>query len=147
MPKHKVKEIYIKNIQYAAEELAKHDLTLLIEPINHFDIPNYFLGTVTEAVAIIKRVNRPNVKLQFDFYHVQKIQGNLLATFEQYFQMIGHVQIADVPGRHQPGTGEINYQRILEFLEELNYRGFVGLEYIPKVTSDTSFTWLKGGES
>lgn len=147
IPMQKAKEIFIKNIQYAADELAKHDLTLLIEPINNFDIPNYYLGTVTEAVAIIERVNRQNVKLQFDFYHVQKIQGNLLATFKKYFHMIGHVQIADVPGRHQPGTGEINYQRVLEFLEEINYRGFIGLEYNPKVTSDKSFSWLKGGAS
>lgn len=143
IPSHKVKEVYIKNITYAAKKLATHELTLLIEPINQKDIPNYYLSSIKEAAEILQEVNLPNVKLQFDFYHMQKIQGDLISTFENYFDQIGHVQIADVPGRHQPGTGEINYKNVLSFLDKVGYNGYIGLEYTPLGKSEDSFKWIK----
>jgi len=141
LDRQRAKEVYIDNLQYAAEKLAQHGLTLLIEPINPYDMPGYFLTDIREAAEIIEEVGMPNVKLQYDFYHMQRMQGNLIATFQAYFSLIGHVQIADVPGRHEPGTGEIHYERIFQFLQSCGYTGAVGLEYIPKTTSEASFAW------
>ncbi|MGJ7921614.1 hydroxypyruvate isomerase family protein [Neobacillus sp. LXY-4] len=135
--------IYLENLKYAAELMAQENLTLLIEPLNPFDMPGYFLTDIEEAVEIINEIGKPNVKLQLDFYHVQRIQGNLIATYERYFDRIGHIQIADVPGRHQPGTGEIHYERVLKAVFDKCYKGFVGLEYIPLGKSEDSFTWIK----
>jgi len=143
--KDEAKETFMKNIRYAAEKMAVHNMTLLIEPINPFDMPGYFLSDIDEAVSLITELNLPNVKLQYDFYHMQRIQGNLLTTFEKYKNVIGHVQIADVPGRHQPGTGEINYRNVFQFLEKNSYNGFIGLEYIPSGKSENSFNWLREG--
>lgn len=149
LDRQKAREVYVQNIRYAASKMANYGLTLLIEPINSFDMPGYFLSDIHQAVHILEDVSLPNVKLQFDFYHIQRTQGNLLSTFQRYFDVIGHVQLADVPGRHQPGTGEINYQRVFEFLKALEYKGFIGLEYTPKEKSEESFDWLstigKGG--
>ncbi|WP_075981662.1 hydroxypyruvate isomerase family protein [Bacillus massilinigeriensis] len=141
--KEMARKTYIKNLKFAAEKFAEHNLTLLIEPINREDMPGYFLTDIIEAVHIIEEVAEPNLKLQYDFYHIQKIKGNLLSTFEQYFHLIGHVQIADVPGRHQPGTGEINYNRVFEFILEKHYPGFIGLEYTPLGESEESFDWVQ----
>ncbi|WP_077213330.1 2-oxo-tetronate isomerase [Bacillus dakarensis] len=135
-------DLYIKNIQYAAEKMAEHDITILIEPINTFDMPGYFLCSAEQAVKLLNKIDCHNVKIQFDFYHIQRIQGNLLSTFEQMIDKIGHVQIADVPGRHQPGTGEVQYENIFRAVKELGYDGHIGLEYIPKGKSEESFTWL-----
>lgn len=137
--------VYLKNLQFAGNELAKHGITLLIEPINRNDIPGYYLKDIHLAKAILEEVNLPNVKLQFDFYHMERIHGNPLALFQQYADCIGHVQIADVPGRHQPGTGEMDYYEIFHYLQSA-YQGYIGLEYTPSGNSEDSFSWLKGGE-
>jgi hydroxypyruvate isomerase len=138
------REIYLQNLKYAAAEMAQYNRTLLIEPLNPFDVPGYFLTDLGEAAKIIDEVGMPNVKLQFDFYHIQKVQGNLLSTFQKYFDRISHVQIADVPGRNQPGTGEIHYQNVIHALKKWGYAGFIGLEYTPKGKSEDSFKWLEG---
>ncbi|PLS16169.1 hydroxypyruvate isomerase [Bacillus sp. M6-12] len=140
--KKEAREIYLENLTYAASLMAKQNLSLLIEPINSFDMPGYFLSDIEEANSILSEVNMPNVKLQFDFYHIERIHGNLLANFKRYKDVIGHVQIADSPGRHQPGTGSIDYQRVFEFLKEVEYKGLIGLEYTPKGNSENSFEWL-----
>ncbi|TWI55257.1 hydroxypyruvate isomerase family protein [Halalkalibacter nanhaiisediminis] len=140
--KEQVRDVFINNIKYAAAKMAEHDLTLLIEPINTFDIPGYFLNDLHEAVHIIKEVHSPNVKLQFDFYHIQRTYGHTLTLFERYTHLIEHVQIADVPGRYQPGTGEMDYQEIFDLLHNLHYEGFIGLEYSPKGKSEESFNWM-----
>ncbi|MFB6467086.1 hydroxypyruvate isomerase family protein [Cytobacillus sp. Hz8] len=134
---------YIENLKFAAQKCNEFELTLLIEPINQEDMPNYYLSDLQDAADIIEEVGEPNLKLQFDFYHIQKTKGNLLSNFEKYFEKIGHVQIADVPGRHEPDTGEIHYKRVLEYLEEQKYEGYIGLEYTPKSSSLESFEWLK----
>ncbi|RFU70913.1 hydroxypyruvate isomerase [Peribacillus saganii] len=137
------KEVFIDNLTYAASKMAKHNLTLLIEPINVFDMPGYFLADLEEANSILAEVNMPNVKLQFDFYHIQRIHGNLLENFKRFYDMVGHVQIADFPGRHQPGTGSIDFKRIFEFFKEIEYKGLIGLEYTPREISGNSFDWLR----
>lgn len=135
------RETFIKNIHYAATHVGKHNITLLIEPINSFDIPGYFLNNLHLAVEIIKEINLPNVKLQFDFYHIQRIHGNSLSLFNKYADVIRHVQVADVPGRHEPGTGEMNYRTIFDHLRA-SYEGNIGLEYFPLTKSEDSFGWL-----
>jgi hydroxypyruvate isomerase len=139
-----VREVYLKNLQFAGTEMAKHGITLLIEPINLYDMPGYFLQDIYQAIAILDDVALPNVKLQFDFYHMERIHGNSLDAFKQYANVIGHVQIADVPGRHQPGTGKMDYGAIFQYLNG-TYEGYIGLEYTPKGKSEASFGWL-GGE-
>lgn len=136
-------ETFKENVRYCAEQFGERGLTVLLEPINTYDMPNYFLSNVELAIEILDELALPNVKLQFDFYHMQRIQGELINTFKKYKDRIGHVQIADNPGRHEPGTGEINYDNIFRMLAEEGYDGFIGLEYIPKDNSENSLSWLR----
>lgn len=137
------KTIYLQNIRYAAEKFAAHDITLLIEPINPIDMPGYFLHNLHEAIEIIDEIALANVKLQYDFYHIQQIHGNLIRNFRSYFNKIGHIQIADTPGRGEPGTGEINYENIFKAIKAEGYKGHIGLEYTPSGRSKDSFNWMK----
>ncbi|HEY8347275.1 MAG TPA: hydroxypyruvate isomerase [Symbiobacteriaceae bacterium] len=133
----------VENVRYAADALAEAGLQLVVEPINHFDIPGFFLNTVQQAAQLIDEVGRPNVAIQFDVYHVQREEGNITPTLRQYFNKIGHIQVADNPGRHQPGTGEINYPFIFRELDRLGYQGYVAGEYIPEPSTLQSLDWLK----
>ncbi|WP_147534803.1 hydroxypyruvate isomerase family protein [Bacillus marasmi] len=146
IPPHADKELsrktYIDNLTYAAVQMEPHQLTLLIEPINQLDMPGYFLNNINDAARIIDEINLQNLKLQFDFYHIQRSQGNLLSTYAQFFDKVEHIQIADVPGRHQPNTGEIHYQHVLAEIIQSGYKGYIGLEYIPLGKSEESFTWI-----
>lgn len=135
------REVYIKNLRFAAEAMKKYGLTLLIEPINPFDMPNYYLSNLYQAAEILEVVDRENVKLQFDFYHIERVHGNSLTLFKEFAGLIGHVQIADVPGRHEPGTGRMDYKAVFQYLAD-TYDGFIGLEYTPNGKSDESFGWL-----
>jgi hydroxypyruvate isomerase len=136
-------ECALKNLQWAASQAAQENITLLIEPLNTFDFPNYFLSTTKQALDIIDLVNKSNVSLQYDIYHSQMSEENLINTLTQHMNQIGHIQIADVPGRHQPGTGEIRFEPIFSTLEMLEYGGFVGLEYVPVTTTEESLVWLR----
>ncbi|MBU8919788.1 TIM barrel protein [Bacillus sp. FJAT-29953] len=138
------KDIYLENLHYAGTEMAKHGLTVMIEPINKFDMPGYFLSDIHQAKEILDTLGLPNIKLQFDFYHIQRIHGNPLAFFQQYADVVGHIQIADVPGRNQPGAGEMDYQSIFQYLND-TYQGYIGLEYTPLGKSQDSFEWLRAG--
>ena len=135
--------ILVENVRYAAELLNKHGLRLLVEPINHFDIPGFFLNRTEDAVKLIERVGMPNVFVQYDVYHAQREEGELTATIRRYKEKIAHIQIADNPGRHQPGTGEINYQFLFKEIDTLGYKGYIGLEYVPLGDSNSSFSWIK----
>jgi hydroxypyruvate isomerase len=139
--------VLVENLRFAAKELAKAHLELMIEPINSYDIPGFFLTGTSQALDLIERVGEPNIKIQYDIYHMQRMQGEILGTFRQIKPKIGHIQIADNPGRHQPGTGELNYRRIFAALEEGNYQGYVGLEYIPLGTTEDSLEWLRSLKS
>jgi hydroxypyruvate isomerase len=135
----------VENLREAAGPAAQIGLMLTIEPLNVFDFPQFFLRRTEEAVQILRDVDRPNVKLQFDCYHVQITQGNLTDSFMAHLPDIGHVQIADVPGRHEPGTGEISYPFVLRTIGESPYNGYVGLEYRPTTNTEDSLAWLPRG--
>ncbi len=135
-------EILVDNLIFAADVLAAHGLTLVIEAINRFDIPGFLLHRAEQVDKIIEAVERPNVAIQFDVYHAQREQGDITATLRAHIGRIGHIQVADNPGRHQPGTGEINYPFVFAELDRLGYDGFVGLEYVPAPNTATSLAWL-----
>jgi hydroxypyruvate isomerase len=131
------------NVKFAAQALAKHDLRLVVEACNHFDIPGFFLNRTDQALAILEAAGEPNAFLQYDVYHAQREEGELVATLRKQLPRIGHIQIADNPGRHQPGTGEINFPFLFQELDRLGYPGYVGLEYVPDPDSRSSFGWIK----
>lgn len=132
---------YLSNLRYAAGEVAKVGRELLIEPINSRDMPGYFLSRQGQAMAALAAVGADNLKLQFDLYHCQIMEGDLIGHLERQFERIGHVQIAGVPGRHEPDVGEIHYPAILERLESLGYRGWVGCEYRPAGATREGIGW------
>lgn len=136
------RETYIKNVRYAARELAKHGCMLLIEPINPRDIPGYFLNSQVEGHAIRAAVGESNVKVQMDFYHAQIVEGDLAMTFRKHFDGIGHVQIASVPDRNEPDDGEVNYRYLFRLLDELGYDGWVGCEYRPRGRTEDGLGWM-----
>ncbi len=126
-----LRQTFVANLKFAAAELKKANLKLLIEPINTYDIPGFFLNRTAQAIAIMDEVGSDNMFLQYDVYHAQRTEGELAATIEKHLARIAHVQIADNPGRHEPGTGEINYPFLFAHLARIGYRGFVGCEYKP----------------
>ncbi|MGB9149787.1 MAG: 2-oxo-tetronate isomerase [Burkholderiales bacterium] len=136
-------KIYVGNLRFAAEQLAKHDLTLLIEPINTFDMPGYFLNTQAEAFSICQQVGAPNIKMQMDIYHMQMMGEDLEVNIRRFLPHVGHIQIASVPGRHEPDAGEIDYPNLFRLLDELEYRGWIGCEYKPKTTTLEGLRWLE----
>jgi hydroxypyruvate isomerase len=130
-----------ENVRFAAGEAA--GLTVMVEAVNTLENGPYLLYTTEQAVEFVKNVGRENVRVQHDFYHMQRMEGNLVANLREHFDHIGHVQIADSPGRGEPGTGEIHYPFVLGELERLGYDGYVGLEYNPTTGStEESFGWL-----
>ena len=141
-----------ENVAFAADEAAERGAGVLIEAVNTFENGPYLLSNTREAAAFVEGVGRENVRLQYDVYHMQRMEGNLVATLREHIGRIGHVQVADSPGRGEPGTGEIRYPFVLAELERLGYDGYVGLEYNPS-EGDTgaSLTWLpeelRGGEA
>lgn len=122
---------FIRNVRYACAAFAPHGIRVLIEPINTRDMPGYFLTTPEQAAAIIQRVGAENLSMQFDVYHAQIMVGDISRRLERYFALIGHVQIAGVPERHEPDTGEINYPAVFRHLDRLGYAGWIGCEYRP----------------
>lgn len=134
--------VLVENVSYAAEALHRRKLRLLVEAINHFDIPGFFLTRTNQVTKLIDAVGMPNVFMQYDVYHAQREEGELTASLRSNIGKIGHIQIADNPGRHQPGTGEINYQFLFHEIDALNYQGYIGLEYIPSHDTPASLEWI-----
>jgi len=134
---------YVKNLAWAAQQVAGRDLTLVIEPINPRDIPGFFLNRQDEAHAICKDTGSDRVKVQMDFYHCQIVEGDLAMKFRQYLPGVGHIQIAGVPERHEPQIGEINYPYLFRLIDELGYDGWVAGEYRPKGNTSDGLAWLK----
>ena len=132
---------YVVNIRHAAEELGKVGVVALVEPINTRDQPGFFVNTSKQALDAIAEVNHPNLALLYDFYHMQIMEGDLAMTFKEILPSIKHVQIADNPGRHEPGTGEINYNHLLPYLDEVGYEGWVGCEYAPSGNTEQTLGW------
>ena len=137
------RQTYLENMKYAAGELAKHGLDLLIEPINTRDMPGYFLNYQDQAHELRIESGCSNVKVQMDFYHAQIMEGDLVKTFEKYFDGVGHIQIASVPARHEPDEGEINYPFIFDFLDQAGYKGWIGCEYRPRGNTEEGLAWFK----
>ncbi len=133
----------VDNIRYAARQLEGHGISLLVEPINTYDIPGFFLSTSARTVHLLEDAGAANVRLQYDVYHMQRMEGNLVHTMRRLLERIGHVQVADSPDRHEPGTGEINYPYVLRQLDGMGYDGFVGLEYRPSGPTEASFAWIE----
>lgn len=133
----------VENLKYAARRTADAGVKLLIEPINLRDIPGFFLSTTDHAERILEKVGSDNLYIQYDFYHMQIMQGDLIPTFTRLKDRIAHVQIADNPGRNEPGTGEINYGFILSELDRLGYDGWVGCEYKPKAGTSEGLGWMR----
>lgn len=137
-----IEDVMVANLRHAAPRLADVGVKLQIEPINHLDTPGVFLSTTEQFKRIRDRVDHPNLYLQYDFYHLQIMQGDLIRGFDEFVSVINHVQVADNPGRNEPGTGEINYDFIFASLEQRGYDGWVGCEYIPSSPAPQSLDWL-----
>jgi hydroxypyruvate isomerase len=139
---------YIDNLRHAAALLRPAGIELLIEPINHYDMPGYFLTHSRQALDIIAEAACPNLFLQYDIYHMQRMEGELSNTIRAHLPLIKHMQIADTPGRHEPGSGEINYRHLFAFIDALGYDGWLGCEYLPAAGTDAGLGWrerLAGG--
>ncbi len=139
----KMRETYIANLQYAGRELAKHNLKLLIEAINTRDIPGFYLNYSRQAFDIMHYANVPNLLFQYDIYHMQIMEGDIALTVEKNLAKIGHMQLADTPGRHEPGTGDINYPFLFQFFDKIGYKGWIGCEYRPAGKTEDGLGWLK----
>ncbi len=137
-----VKQTLIENLRFAALELEKENIRLLTEPVNIRDNPGFYLHSVQQTFDIIQQVNSKNLFLQFDVYHMQIMQGDLARTIESALDHIKHIQIADNPGRHEPGTGEINFEFLFRRLDEIGYDGWIGCEYLPLNDTETGLFWI-----
>ena len=133
---------FVGNLRGAARRLQEAGIRLLIEPINTRDIPGFFLRTTAQALEIINEVGSPNLFLQYDVYHMQIMEGDLATTIQKNLDRIAHVQIADNPGRHEPGTGEINYDFLFDFMDRVGYAGWVGCEYKPAASTEAGLGWM-----
>ncbi len=132
---------FVDNLRYAAAELKKAGLRLLIEPINPFDIPGFYLTRTAQAVEILDEVHADNAFVQYDIYHAQRTEGELAATVQKYLSRIGHIQLADNPGRNEPGSGEINYAFLFAHLDRIGYDGWIGCEYNPAGKTEAGLGW------
>jgi hydroxypyruvate isomerase len=135
--------IYLDNLGYAAEQAATAGITVLIEPINTRDMPGFFLNRQDQAQAICKAVGADNLKVQFDFYHCQIVEGDVISKLRRDFAGVGHIQIAGVPDRHEPDLGELNYAWLFEEIDRLGYKGWIGCEYRPKGDTSSGLAWLR----
>ena len=134
---------FVSNLKFAAQKLKGEGIRLITEPINTFDIPGFFLTRTQQALDIIKDVGSDNLFLQHDIYHMQRMEGELANTIKNNIAMIKHMQLADNPGRNEPGTGEINYAFLFKLIDDLGYDGWIGCEYRPKTTTAEGLGWIK----
>ena len=136
-----VRATFVANLRHAAAELKAAGLKLLIEPINNFDIPGFWLNRTALAISVLDEVGADNAFVQYDIYHAQRCEGELAATMTKYLSRIGHIQLADNPGRNEPGTGEINYAFLFAHLDRIGYSGWIGCEYKPTTTTEAGLGW------
>lgn len=137
-----LKSTFTSNLSYAAGRLSEKGIRLLIEPINTMDMPGFYLSTTAQALNILKAVGSDNLAIQYDIYHMQRMEGDLARTIQNNLSSIEHLQLADNPGRNEPGTGEINYPFLFSFLDSIGYQGWIGCEYIPATTTTEGLGWL-----
>ena len=132
----------VENLRLAADTMAQIGVKLLVEPLNSRDMPGFTLNTTSQVLELLAEIGHDNLFLQYDVYHAQRMEGELASILRNNLAKIAHIQIADNPGRHQPGTGEINYRWLLEDFDNAGYKGYVGLEYIPAPDSVSSLEWI-----
>jgi hydroxypyruvate isomerase len=135
--------VMLENLRYAAQALDTIGATLVIEMLNPVDVPDFLIPRPSEAFRAQAQVGLPNVKVQYDVYHAQRTEGELALTIQENLSRIGHIQVADNPGRHQPGTGEINYRFLFSFIDRVGYDGFIGLEYVPDGITEQTLGWVR----
>jgi hydroxypyruvate isomerase len=136
-----LRSTFVDNLRFAAAELQAVGLRLLIEPINTFDIPGFYLNRTAQAADILAEVGADNAYIQYDIYHAQRMEGELAATVQKHLPRIGHIQLADNPGRNEPGTGEINWAFLFAHLDRIGYDGWIGCEYKPATTTEAGLGW------
>lgn len=132
-----------ENLHFAARALHDEGLKLLVEPLNSQDVPGFYLVHTQDTLDLFEAIGHPNLYLQYDIYHMQIMEGNLLRTIERHLKKIEHLQLADNPGRHEPGTGEIHYPNLFQLIDELGYRGWIGCEYVPRNGTEDGLGWAK----
>ena len=133
----------VDNLRHAAAQLREAGLRLLIEPINPFDIPGFYLTRTDQALALLDEVGASNALVQYDIYHAQRVEGELAGTLQRHLSRIGHIQLADNPGRHEPGSGEIHYGWLLPYIDRIGYAGWIGCEYKPAATTEAGLGWRR----
>ena len=143
VPESVLRETLVAILRHAASRLKAAGLRLLVEPINNYDIPGFYLSRTQQALDLLDEVGADNAFVQYDIYHAQRTEGELAATLQKHLARIGHVQLADNPGRNEPGTGEINYAFLFRHLDRMGYDGWVGCEYKPASTTEAGLGWLK----
>jgi hydroxypyruvate isomerase len=141
VPREKAHATLVDNLSYACERARGFGIDILVEPLNHFDVPGYFLTSSAQAKALIDEVGAGNLFLQYDIYHMQRMEGELATTLRALMPLIRHIQVADHPGRHEPGSGEIDYRYLFGLLDELGYAGWVGAEYHPRGDTAAGLNW------
>lgn len=141
LARERAKEVLVENLRYAATKFAAAGLTLLTEPINPRTVPGFLLNTSRDGIEAIDAVGAPNLLLQYDLFHMQIVEGDLAKTIERLLPRIGHMQVADVPDRHEPGTGEINFPWLFAHIDRLGYRGWIGAEYQPRGDTIEGLAW------
>ena len=138
-----LRRTFVDNLRYAAAELRKRQLKLLIEPVNSFDIPGFYLNRTAQALSILDEVSADNAFVQYDIYHAQRMEGELAATLQKHLARIAHIQLADNPGRNEPGTGEINYDFLFAHIDRIGYTGWIGCEYKPRADTAAGLGWIQ----
>jgi hydroxypyruvate isomerase len=136
-----LRKTLVENLKFAAAQLGRAGLKLLVEPINRYDIPGFFLNRSDQALALLDEVGAANACLQYDIYHMQRSEGELAATMHKHLARIAHIQLADNPGRNEPGTGEINYAFLFAHLDRIGYAGWIGCEYKPATNTEAGLGW------
>jgi hydroxypyruvate isomerase len=143
VPLEAARGVLIRNLEYAAEKLKAAGIGLLLEPVNSRDIPGFLVDRPSVGLSILSEIGATNLKLQYDIYHAQVMEGDIANTIEREFARIGHIQLADNPGRNEPGTGELNYPYLFRRLDELGYAGWIGCEYKPKTMTTEGLGWVR----
>lgn len=143
VPDAQLRQTLVGNLRFAAAELGQHGIALLVEPINNYDIPGFWLNSTAKALDVLDEVGAENAFVQYDIYHAQRMEGELAATIQKNLSRIGHIQIADNPGRNEPGTGEINVAFLFDFIDRIGYGGHIGAEYKPAGKTEAGLGWIK----
>jgi hydroxypyruvate isomerase len=143
IPSEKIRQTLVNNLRFAANALEKEGIRFIIEPLNDQDVPGFHLVRTKDVLQLFAEVGHPNLYLQYDIYHMQVMEGNLTKTILSNLAKVGHIQLADVPGRHEPGTGEINFVNLFRFVDEAGYDGWIGCEYIPAGKTEDGLKWIE----